>query len=176
MKTNGAGWAIESKAANALRPSRSHGPKTNFENPLPVFKLMKTSRLSLGSVSLMTVTVLAAVLFYWKASTPPATISLAETSSASVSEKSSSDEVPAPKAPTVMAPTVSTSTPATVAATHPSETALPPGVAPELATDSELAYQLGQDISKLSAEALARLRADWKAHLAQTQSEESAVQ
>lgn len=42
--------------------------------------------------------------------------------------------------------------------------------------EAELAYQLGMDISKLSAEARARLKADWEAHLKLARSEVEVAQ
>lgn len=41
----------------------------------------------------------------------------------------------------------------------------------EMSNDLELAYQLGEDITKLSPEALARMRNDWEAHVAQSLAE-----
>lgn len=41
----------------------------------------------------------------------------------------------------------------------------------EMANDAELAYQLGEDISKLSPEALAQMRTDWETHVRQSQAE-----
>ena len=38
----------------------------------------------------------------------------------------------------------------------------------EMSNDLELAYQLGEDITQLSPEALARLRADWETHVGQS--------
>ncbi len=50
----------------------------------------------------------------------------------------------------------------------PAPTALQDGTpSPELNDDVELAYQLGEDVTTMSPEAKAQLRADWQAHLSE---------
>ena len=44
------------------------------------------------------------------------------------------------------------------------------------ADEVELAYQLGQDITELTPEGRARLKADWEAHVQQTQQEQASVE
>lgn len=46
----------------------------------------------------------------------------------------------------------------------------------EMSNDLELAYQLGEDITKLSPEALARMRVEWEAHVAQSLAETAVSQ
>jgi hypothetical protein len=44
------------------------------------------------------------------------------------------------------------------------------------ADEVELAYQLGQDITELTAEGRARLKVEWEAHVQQTQQEQASVE
>lgn len=54
--------------------------------------------------------------------------------------------------------------------------ALLDSVRAEMSNDLELAYQLGEDITKLSPEALARMRLDWEANVSQSLAETAVSQ
>ena len=136
---------------------------------------MKPSRNTVNLIALLAIALSALILVQQRRSaTPIQPVQVAQVETATLTN----DEVAAaPARPRSVVRPATAVKPVAAATLAPG--AVADGTSPvEMNDDAELAYQLGEDVSKMDAEAKARLRADWQAHVeeARVQAGAGAVQ
>jgi hypothetical protein len=129
---------------------------------------MNTSRTALNLVALISLSAVA-LLFVRQHRLPAAAAPATPVAMAA-------EAAPVEAQPTTAIRTAAVAGKVPAAAPAATTAATPVPGAPDLKDDVELAYQVGEDITRLSPEARARMRADWAAHLAQVHSEATAAQ